>query len=482
LAGGPVIRVLSVASECAPLVKTGGLADVVGALPTALASENIETRLLLPGYPSVMESVAQGETIYEDPGLFGGPARIVAARASGLDLILIDAPHLYARQGNIYLGPDGRDWPDNPERFAALSWVAARIGAEGAGTWQPHVIHAHDWQGGLVPEYLHYTGNPKRVRTVLTVHNIAFHGLADPQRIGALRLSRNRYTREGFEFWGRISTLKAGLVGADRLTTVSPTYATELMRDEFGMGFDGVMRQRRAVLSGILNGIDEATWNPTIDTCIPSPYEGPQGKEVNTHALRNELGLPPASGPLCVVVSRLTEQKGLDLLLECLPSLLARGGQLAVLGSGERWMEDAFRNAARDDNVAVRIGYDEALAHRLIAGGDAIIVPSRFEPCGLTQLYGLRYGTIPIVALTGGLADTVINASPAGLAAGVATGIQFHPITSDALHDALDRLCDLHADRETWHCMQINAMHQPVGWAQSARAYAALFRDLVPAT
>lgn len=482
MAGGQVTRVLSVASECAPLVKTGGLADVVGALPAALAPEEVEMRVLVPGYPAVMGKLESARTLYEDPGLFGGPARILAARAADLDLIVIDAPHLFARDGNIYIGPDGRDWPDNPERFAALSWVAARIGAEGAGDWRPHIIHAHDWQAGLVPEYLHHMGNPHRVRTVLTIHNIAFHGLAEPQRIGALRLSRNRFTREGFEFWGRVSTLKAGLVGADQLTTVSPTYATELMRDEFGMGFDGVMRERRKALSGILNGIDETAWNPAADTSIASAFDSPDGKAANTKALRAELGLPAASGPLCVVVSRLTEQKGLDLLLECLPSLLGRGGQLALLGSGETWMEDAFRNAARDDNVAVRIGYDEALAHRLIAGGDAILVPSRFEPCGLTQLYGLRYGTIPLVALTGGLADTVINASPAGLAAGAATGIQFHPVTADALRDALDRLCDLYADKPTWTRMQANAMRHPVGWAHSARAYAALYRDLAPVT
>jgi starch synthase len=464
------------------LVKTGGLADVVGALPAALAAEGVQMRTLLPGFPAVMAAITETAHLYDDPDLFGGPARIIAATASGLDLIVIDAPHLYSRPGNIYLGPDGRDWADNPERFAALSWVAARIATEGAGDWRPHVIHAHDWQAGLVPEYLHQMGNPHRVKTILTIHNIAFHGLADPRRLSALRLSANRYTREGFEFWGRVSALKAGLVGSDRLTTVSPTYAAELMRDEFGMGLDGVMRQRRGVLSGILNGIDEDAWNPATDTAIASPYATPAGKSANKQALCTEMGLPNAAGPLCVVVSRLTEQKGLDLLLESLPTLLARGGQLALLGSGDKWMEDAFRNAARDDNVAVRIGYDESLSHRLIAGGDAILVPSRFEPCGLTQLYGLRYGTIPVVALTGGLADTVINASPAALAAQAATGIQFTPVTADSLRGALDHLCDLHADTAIWTQMQDNAMRQPVGWGPSAKAYAGLYRDLVPAT
>ena len=473
-------RVLSVASECAPLVKTGGLADVVGALPAAVAAEGIQMRTLLPGYPAVMRALGKSEVLLTDPDLFGGPGRVLAAQAAGLDMLILDAPHLYDRAGSIYLGPDGKDWPDNPERFAALSWIAARIGKDGIGGWTPDVIHAHDWQAGFIPEYLHAMGGSGQTGTIMTVHNIAFHGLADPGKLQALRLPRNRYTRDGFEFWGRISALKAGLTGADRLTTVSPTYAAELLTDAFGMGLDGVMRQREAVLSGIINGIDEDAWNPATDPAI-KPYKTIKAKSANKAALQAEMGLPPSTGPLCVVVSRLTEQKGLDLLLEALPSLLMRGGQLAVLGSGDKWLEDAFRNAARDTHVAVSIGYDEGLSHRVIAGGDAILVPSRFEPCGLTQLYGLRYGTLPLVALTGGLADTVIHASPAALSMGVATGLQFHPVTADALRRALGQLCDLYAQPATWAKMQANAMRQPVGWGPSAAAYAALYRDVTPA-
>jgi len=471
-------RVLSVASECAPLVKTGGLADVVGALPAALAAQGVTVRTLMPGYPAVMATLQDPQVLWDEADLFGGPARILAATVAGLDLIVIDAPALYARQGSIYLGPDGRDWPDNPERFAALCWVAARIGAQGAGGWLPQVIHAHDWQAGFMPEYLHAMGASARVGTILTIHNIAFHGMVDVARIDALRLPRHRYSKDGFEFWGRISALKAGLMAVDRLTTVSPTYAAELMTDQFGMGLDGVMRLRRGALSGILNGIDEAAWNPETDPAIARTYAAPKGKAPNKAALLAELGLPAAKGPLCIVVSRLTEQKGLDLLLDALPVLLQRGGQLAVLGSGERWMEDAFRNVARDVNVAVRIGYDEALSHRMIAGADAILVPSRFEPCGLTQLYGLRYGTVPLVALTGGLADTVIPASPAALAVGVASGIQFHPVTTDALRGALTRLCELYAQPDEWARMQRNAMRQPVGWGPSAAAYARLYAEV----
>lgn len=472
------MRVLSVASECAPLVKTGGLADVAGALPAALAEKGVEMRTLLPGYPAVIAALeGGGDQVGGFDDLFGGPARLLRGRAAGLDLLVIDAPHLFARQGGPYLAPDGRDWPDNPERFAALSWVGAHIGAQGAGGWRPQVLHGHDWQAGFLPEYLRQMPHPG-LRTVLTVHNIAFTGSADPGRLYGLRLDPRRFHAEAYEFWGAISALKAGLVGADALTTVSPTYAEELMTPEFGMGLDGVMRHRREALTGILNGIDEAAWDPAADPAI-RPYSAARGKAANKALLRAEMGLPEdAGGPLCVVVSRMTHQKGLDLLLEALPALLDRGGQLALLGSGDPGLEAAFLHAAGHPNVAVRIGYDEGLSHRMIAGGDAILVPSRFEPCGLTQLYGLRYGTVPLVALTGGLADTVINASPAALARGVATGIQFAPVTAAALGNALSRLCALYRDRQVWARIQKNAMAQPVGWDQSARAYADLYERL----
>ncbi|SNT68575.1 glycogen synthase GlgA [Paracoccus seriniphilus] len=472
-----MIQVLSIASECAPLVKTGGLADVAGALPAALSGQGVQMRTLLPGYPGVMSSLSGASHLESFDDLFGGPAQLLAGQAEGLDLLVIDAPHLYQREGNPYLGPDGLDWPDNPERFAALSWVGAMIGARGAGGWQPQILHGHDWQAGLVTEYLRQMQGAD-VHTVLTIHNISFTGTVDPGRMHALRLDPARFHSEGFEFWGAISALKAGLMGADRLTTVSPRYAEELMTPEFGMGLDGVIRHRRDALVGILNGIDQSIWTPATDPMI-TPYDNPKGKAANKAALRAEMGLPESEGPLCVIVSRMTHQKGLDLVLQALPALLEGGGQLALLGSGDAELQNAFVNAAFGPNVAVRIGYDEAFSHLMIAGGDAILVPSRFEPCGLTQLYGLRYGTIPLVALTGGLADTVINASPAALARGVATGLQFSPINSDTLRHAMARLCTLYKDRKTWLRMQRNAMSQPVGWDQSAKAYAALYAELV---
>lgn len=470
--------VLSVVSEVAPLVKTGGLADVAGALPAALAGEGWRMRTLLPGYGPVMAVAASGREVWREDALFGGPGRVLAFTAAGLDLLALDAPHLYLRDGGPYLRPDGRDWPDNAERFAALSWAGAAIAAEGlADGWRPAVMHVHDWQAAFAPLYLKERGG--RAGSLITIHNVAFHGLVDASRLAALRLPEAGFTAEGFEFWGRISALKAGLVWADRISTVSPTYARELLTPEFGMGLDGVLRARERDFSGILNGIDEVAWNPATDPAI-ARYRAPSGKVRNRAALCAELGLTPPKGPLCVVVSRLSEQKGLDLLLAALPRLLATGGALALLGSGDGGLEAMFRQAAAADpaRVAVRIGYDEALAHRLIAGGDAILVPSRFEPCGLTQLYGLRYGTLPVVALTGGLADTVITANDAAVKAGVATGLQFHPVTAAALGDALERLAELHSDRAAWTAMQRNAMRHPVGWAASAPAYAALYAEI----
>ena len=472
-------KILSVASECAPLVKTGGLADVVGALPAALAAEGDEMKTLIPGYPSVMAQVKASTPVAMLEGLFGGPAKVVAAKIAALDLLILDAPHLFDRPGGPYIDANGRDWADNPERFAALCFAAAHVAGEGAGGWRPDVVHGHDWQAGLVPEYLHAMGSD--VPFMFTVHNIAFHGNVDAARLSTLRLDYARFNTDHFEFWGQISALKAGLMGAAKINTVSQTYGEELKTEAFGMGMDGVLRARANDLSGIVNGIDTDVWNPATDPAI-KPFKTPRGKAANKKALQKEFGLTLSDGPLCVLVSRLTHQKGIDLLIEALPDLLERGGQLALLGSGDPALEVALLElAAREPHVGVKIGYNEDLSHRMMAGGDAILVPSRFEPCGLTQLYGLRYGTIPLVALTGGLADTVITASPAALARGCATGIQFHPIEAHALANAFARLCTLYADPKIWGTLQRNAMKQPVGWETSALEYHALYDALAKA-
>jgi starch synthase len=471
-------RVLSVASECVPLLKTGGLADVVGALPGALAGQGWEMRVLMPAYRSLRAALEGLPEVFAEADLFGGPGRVLAADGG---LLLLDAPHLYDRDGGPYSAPGGTDWPDNAVRFAALSWVAARIARDGLSDgWRPQVLHAHDWQGGLAPAYLAY-GGARDVASVITVHNIAFQGWAPAAMLAALRLPPDQFYPGALEYYGGLSSLKAGLVTADAITTVSPTYAAELMRPEFGMGLQGVIAARAARVSGILNGVDTGVWSPGAE---PVPYSAKNmaGKGANRAALCAEFGLE-VPGPLAIVVSRLTDQKGIDLIPPVIPDFIAGGGGLLVLGSGDPVLEGAMRGlaAAHPGRVAVRIGYDEGLSHRLFAGADAVLVPSRFEPCGLTQMYGLRYGTIPVVAETGGLADTVIPANPAGLSAGVATGITFHPPDALSFGQALRHLLALHADRTRWARLQKNAMAQDVGWDASAARYAALYESLIRA-
>jgi starch synthase len=470
-------QALSVASECVPFVKTGGLADVAGALPHALKATGWEVRTILPGYRQVMAGLKRPKAVLAETDLFGGPARLLSVKAGGQSVFILDAPHLYDRAGGPYLDASGNDFSDNAERFAALSWMAARLAADGIEGFAPEVLHAHDWQAGFAPVYLAEMGARERVGSLLTIHNIAFHGLAPAAMRERLRLPASGFTQHGFEFWGQINALKAGIVWADRVSTVSPTYADELKTPEFGWGLDGVLRARGAAFSGILNGVDEDSWNPATDEAIDR-FRAPAGKAKAKARLRKEFGLPDAEGPLAVVVSRLSEQKGLDLLLDALPALTDRGGQLVLLGSGDRRLEWEWQRAAQHLNVAVHIGYDEALSHRIIAGGDAILVPSRFEPCGLTQMYGLRYGTVPVVARTGGLADTVIDASPVALRSGVATGLQFHPVTAHALAGALMRLCDLYAQPKVWAQMQKNGMRQALGWDIAAADYAALYAEV----
>lgn len=478
------MNLLFVASECAPFVKTGGLADVVGALPKALAPLGVKARVMLPVYPAVVEIAAGATEVWRQDALHGGPARLLACTAEGIDLLLLDAPHLYDRPGNIYLGADNQDWPDNAQRYAALSFAAAEVAMGALADWQPDVVHAHDWQAGLVPAYLQQSEVPTPP-CVMTIHNIAFQGLFDASLMTALGLSSALYTPDGMEFFGRIGFLKAGLAFADKITTVSPTYARELMQPEFGMGLEGVLRARQADLTGILNGIDLEAWDPEQDAALVATYSAKRlkAKAQNRDEVLKRFGLDAeAPGPLFCVVSRLTTQKGLDLLLEALPTLVARGATLAVLGSGDTALESGFVAAAHahPGSVGVIIGYDEPLSHLMQGGSDAILIPSRFEPCGLTQLYGLRYGTLPVVARTGGLADTVIDANEAARAAKCATGVQFAPVTAVALEQAIHRTCDLYAQPSEWAGMIRRAMRHPVGWDVSAQAYHDIYADLLP--
>ena len=478
------MRVLSVASELFPLVKTGGLADVAGALPTALAGLGVEMRTLLPGYPAVLAGLQAGEVVHGQE-LMGGQARLLAGRiAPDVELLVLDAPHLYARPGNPYLGPDGTDWPDNHRRFGALGRIAADIGMGSLPGWRPDVVHAHDWQAALAPVWLAFAAAP-RPATVLTVHNLAFQGLFPAWTAHDLGLPPEGFGIEGYESWGRVGFLKGGLYFADRLTTVSPTYAREIQTEAEGMGLHGLLRSRARDLVGITNGIDEEVWDPATDRHVPAPYAAStlDGKAEAKWRLQERMGLAVEPAALLLaVVSRLTEQKGLDLLLAQLPLLLARGGQLALLGSGQPWLEAGFRTAAlaHPGRIACFFGYDEPLSHLFQAGADAILVPSRFEPCGLTQLYGLRYGTVPVVARVGGLADTVVDANEAALVDGIATGLQFSPPGVEALGTALERAFELWAQPAVWRRMQLRGMTRKVGWRHAAERYLDLYRSLPP--
>jgi starch synthase len=477
------LKVLSVASEVFPLVKTGGLADVAGALPAALSQENIQTTTLAPGYPGLVAKLDSAEPVYRYGSLFGGAARVLAAKAGGLDLFVLDAPHLFARPGNIYLGPDGLDWPDNAQRFAALARVAADIGKGAATSLEPDILHAHDWQAALAPAYLHYDGG-QRPGTVLTVHNLAFQGHFPAALLTVLGLPSVALAIEGVEYFGGIGFLKAGLQFADRITTVSPTYAREIMTPESGMALDGLLRSRAHAVEGIVNGIDVGVWNPRTDAHLPQAYDSADIdlRARNKTALQKRMDLAEKAGaPLFGVVTRISSQKGLDLLLEALPSLLELGGQLALLGSGDGVLQEAFAQAARTHagSVGCIFEYDEGIAHLVQAGSDFVLVPSRFEPCGLTQLCALRYGATPIVARVGGLADTVIDANEAALTAGVATGLQFAPPAADQLIYALRRADLLYQDASTMRRLRLNGMGADVSWKGPAKRYGALYREIV---
>jgi len=477
------IEVLSIASEVYPLIKTGGLADVVGALPGALCSQRVAVRTLVPGYPAVLRALRRAETALIRDDLFGGPARVLACRAAGLDLFVLDAPHLYARPGGPYGDVSGAAWPDNAIRFAALARIGADLAQGQVATYAPEVVHAHDWQAGLAAAYLHYRGGP-RPGTVMTVHNLAFQGQFDRRLLRTLGLPPSSFTPDGVEYYGDIGFLKAGLRLSDRLTTVSPTYAAEICTREGGMGLDGLLRGRADKLSGILNGIDVKVWDPGADRLIPKTFDasGLEPRAINKADLQARFGLDPdPDAPLFAVVSRLSWQKGLDLLLSALPSLLAQGAQLALLGSGDPDLQAGFATAAAANTgrIACQFGYDEALAHGMQAGADALLVPSRFEPCGLTQMCALRYGAVPVVARVGGLNDTVVDAGPMALAAGAGTGVQFAPVVTPMLESAIRRTAELYRDRRVWRRLQINGMACDVSWRRSAQRYAALYRDLI---
>lgn len=479
------ITVLAVVSEIYPLIKTGGLADVAGALAGALAAEDIAVVTLVPGYPSVMNKISAAEPVLMETDLFGGSARVLRATAAGLDLFVLDAPHLFARPGGPYTGPDGQDWPDNPFRFAALCQIAARLAFGECPRFRPDVVHGHDWQAGLTAAYLTYDGR-RHPATVITIHNLAFQGQYPAALLAPLGLPPRAFALDGVEYYGMIGFLKAGLSLSDWITTVSPAYAAEIRTPEHGMGLEGLLRARSDSLTGILNGIDDSIWNPRQDAWLAAPYsiQTRAKRGLNKTALQKHFGLAVDQGVLLFcVVSRFAWQKGIDLILANLDLIEQIGGQLAVIGSGEPSLEEAFLAAAkaRPGRVSAMIGYDERTAHMMQAGADALLIPSRFEPCGLTQLCAMRYGAVPVAARVGGLTDTIIDANEMAIASGFGTGIHFSPVTSNAFGAALERTRRIWDTPKVWDRIRANGMKTDVSWRRPAAAYAELYRGVASA-
>lgn len=478
-----MMQVLSVAAEAYPLVKTGGLGDVVGALPGALSGHGIMVTTLMPGYPAVRAHIGDAPLVHHYPNLMGTEARIRASYINGFPLLVLDAPALFQRDGGPYGDRTGADWPDNWRRFAALGRAAADLASGAIPNWRFDLLHAHDWHAGLAPAYLRYAPGPSpAASSLLTIHNIAFQGRFDVSIFPFLGLPPRAYAIDGVEYYGGVGFLKAGLAGAQAITTVSPGYAREIREPAFGMGMEGLIRSRGGDVSGILNGIDPKIWNPQSDAALAARYDSHSlnMRRANKRAIESGFGLTQGDGPLFTVISRLSWQKGMDILAEQLDTLVALGGRLALLGTGEVALEAKFRAAAsrHPGRIAVALGYDEKLSHLLQSGADAILIPSRFEPCGLTQLYGLAYGCVPVAARTGGLSDTIIDANEAALAQGVATGILFDSVTNEGVAHALQRAVSLYTSRDAWCRMQVQGMAADFSWHQSGARYAELYAKL----
>jgi starch synthase len=481
-------RILFATPECAPLAKTGGLGDVSAALPEALAAAGADVRVIMPGYWGVLDHDRDARPVAQLTVL-GQPVRLLESKLpSGVPLLIVDSPSLYKRGGGPYQADDGDDWEDNALRFGVLSKVAAILSTPASPiAWRPQVLHCNDWPTALGPVYLRYEEGT-RAATVFTIHNLAFQGNFDMERMQGLSLPPQALETDGLEFYGRASLLKGALVCADAITTVSPTYAREIQSPELGFGMDGVLRARADNLHGVLNGIDTALWNPQEDALIASRY-GPltlERKLPNKLALKERLALKGRGDvALAVMVSRLTHQKGVDLLAAAIDAMVAMGVQVAVLGTGERAMVDALKAAAQrhPGHVGLHIGFDEGLAHLLEAGGDFFLMPSRFEPCGMNQMYSQRYGTPPLATTTGGLVDTIVDEDDVPSGSDLrATGFLMREASTPALLHAVTRALAAYRDPRRWRALQVNGMARDFGWARAARRYLDIYSKVVPGT
>ena len=482
------IKILFVTSELYPLVKTGGLADVSASLPAALQSLGLDVRILLPGYAGVMAQLphTRKAALISNVSAYYPDCTLRTSRApdTNVPLMLLDCPTLYHHENGPYQDRSGSDLPHNHLRFGLLGYVAALLGGdESPLTWRPDIVHCNDWQSGLAPAYLHYMPGTKPP-SIITIHNLAFQGIFPLDIFPWLGLPVQSFQMNGLEYYGNVSFLKAGLFYADRITSVSPTYTAEIQRAPLGMGLQGLLTTRRDHLTGILNGIDEKAWNPHSDPHIPAHYDAIDlsNKRHNKRALQQRMGLDVnANVPLIGVVSRLTHQKGIDMIVQIIPELMARGCQLAILGSGEAVHENALLQFAQQHpgKVAVKIDFDENLSHLITAGIDMFLMPSRFEPCGLNQMYSQRYGTPPIVSATGGLADTVIDCNPETIAAQEGSGFVFEDLQSSGLLTAIDRALTYYRDASVWPKLQRAGMERDFSWTTSAQRYLDLYQSLL---
>lgn len=480
------MNILFATSEIYPLAKTGGLADVSGALPAALRKLEIDIRVLLPGYPKVLAALPSKSLLASLDLPVHGALRLFSAVMpdSGVPLIVIDHPGYFNRRGGPYQDTAGQDWPDNHLRFGLLSAIAALLGSAVSPLhWQPDIVHCNDWQTALTPAYFRH-GGVHSAQTLMTVHNLAYQGVFPPHTLDELSLPAASFNIEGLEYYGNLSFLKAGLYYADHLSTVSPTYAEEIQQDALGFGMQGLLHQRRAQLTGIVNGIDTDDWNPASDPHLRHHYQSEDmtGKAAGKRLLQVEHGLTPIhDAPLLGVISRITHQKGQDLLLAIAPELIESGAQIVVLGSGDPLLERKLRELAAEypAQVGVVIGYNEGLAHRIEAGADMFLMPSRFEPCGLNQMYSQRYGTPPVAHRTGGLADTVTDTTPASLADGSATGFMFDAATPAAFLTAVRRALACYRNPSLWNQVRQNGMTRDFSWQASARRYQALYQRML---
>ena len=474
------MKILFAASEIYPLIKTGGLADVAGALPVALRKKGHDVKLIMPAYQGILEKVAPIQKSINLGNPFGvGDLLLLESHIPENDtpIWLLQCQALYEREDGPYVDKDGLDFADNHLRFAALSWATATLALHGdLMDWQADILHLNDWQTGFAAAYLE-SWKTEHIPVVTTVHNLRYNGSFDMNQFSAMHLSPELLSMHGMEFYGRFSGLKAGLVYANAVTTVSPTYAQEILTPEYGDGLDGTLRAMQDKLVGILNGVDYDQWSPENDTLIPQNYSTDTliEKQANKLALLRENGLSEdLNQPVFGVVSRLTEQKGLDLVLQVMPALLEKGARLVVLGSGDKHLESGYLELQNNypDQVAVRIGYFEDYSHRLQAGIDALLIPSRFEPCGLTQLYALKYGTLPVVRQTGGLADTVFEEGER------ANGFVFKNANAASLQAAMERSIECFHDRNRWQEKQKNAMGYDYSWEAVTDQWISLYESM----